>query len=728
MVYLYNDLWYYKAKFINGTKITYKYNIDKDSTKWESDFSTSSGNRETVLRDTDGDGVVVINDVWSIDSTENPAPSAPANIIAVPLNASVNMFWSKNSEIDFKNYKIYRSINNTNNFSVITNITSTNFTDTGLINNTNYYYRITAVDVSGYESDYSKTVSVIPQTNAAPITPMGLRGIGLNGKVSLMWNNNPESDIAGYVVYRALNKFALYSNISGLVAGTSYTDTAVINETPYYYKIRAVDTIAQTNNGFSDIVSVTPASNEIPLSPVNLKLIAASSGALTISWTPNEETNVVSYNVYYQREGSIIKGPFSTDNFTNYSINNLDNGYKYSIWVTAVNNNNFESAESEVITGYPVPAVSDLTVKPSGTESGAVKLVWTSPEKAGPLGNPRRFIIKYSDEPVKTFEDFQKAVTYSDILADVAGSYESVIVKNLGTDSPGFYFTVAVIYGDEIGMACSSSKYGVASMVVSPVLGGTFRKIGSTLKVVIPNSVLPENASAVVIKNYQDMKKEENSVVESVYRANKNVANYPSYKLIGSNTNNIFDIYVVDYNGDEVETHNRMSGKVTVYFPFNDSNHNLIVDETEGSDNIKVKTLKLFFVNEDISQWAIIQNSYVDTVNNYVIGKLTHFSAYSVFSKEPQTDLSKAIVYPNPIYKPSDTNPIIFTRLTENAKIKIYTISGNLVKDGLISNSVGECVWNCKNNDGEDVASGVYLYYIEDGVNEPAKGKLAIIR
>ncbi len=728
MVYLYNDLWYYKARFINGTKITYKYNLNKDSSEWESDFSTSSGNRELILNDIDGDNVIEINDVWSIDTINNPPPSAPTNIVAVPLNAQVQMFWTGNSELDFKNYKIYRSKNNTNNFTFVTNIYTTNFIDTGVENNTNYYYRITALDVAGYESGYSENISVTPMTNAPPIIPRGLKAIGFNHKVKLTWTPNPESDIAGYVLYRALSAYSTYSNISGLIVNTAYTDSTAGNGTNYFYKLQAVDTISQTNSGYSEIVSAEPSTNVKPEAPENLHLIFVKSGTLKIKWQANEETNISYYNVYYKKETGVVSSPVSTLNYSNYEITGLDNGYKYTVYVTAVNNKNLESDASDSISAYPVPSITDLTVKPSGTLSGAVKLTWTSPDKAGELGNPTRFIIKYSDSPITTFEDFQNANIFSDIQADIAGTEESIIVKNLGTDSPGYYFTVASVYGDEYGMSCSDSKYNVASMVVSPVLGGTFRKINSTLKVVIPNSVLPDNASALVIKNYQDMQKENDSLLNLISKANDDVKNYPSYKLINENTNNIFNIYAVDYNGDEIETKNRLTGKILLYLPFNDSNHNLLVDETEGNDNINIKTLKLFFVNEDTAQWALIQNSYVDTVDNYVIGKLSHFSGYSIFSKSPQTDLSKVAVYPNPIYKPSDSNPIIFTRLTAEAKIKIFTISGEIVKDGLKSDTTGECIWNCKNNEGADVASGVYFYYIEDGSSEPAKGKFAIIR
>lgn len=96
------------------------------------------------------------------------------------------------------------------------------------------------------------------------------------------------------------------------------------------------------------------------------------------------------------------------------------------------------------------------------------------------------------------------------------------------------------------------------------------------------------------------------------------------------------------------------------------------------------------------------------------------------------TDLTTLQVYPNP-WIPEDGNPdtgtlltgITFDNLTTDSTVRIFTISGQLVRQshgGDIS-----WVWDGKNESGQDVFSGVYLYIVTDG-NEKKTGKITIIR
>jgi flagellar hook assembly protein FlgD len=65
--------------------------------------------------------------------------------------------------------------------------------------------------------------------------------------------------------------------------------------------------------------------------------------------------------------------------------------------------------------------------------------------------------------------------------------------------------------------------------------------------------------------------------------------------------------------------------------------------------------------------------------------------------------------------------------LASASTIKIYTIMGELVAQ-LESDSQGNDVrWDVRNEDGDNVASGVYIYQIKNSYSEK-RGKLIIIR
>ena len=89
-------------------------------------------------------------------------------------------------------------------------------------------------------------------------------------------------------------------------------------------------------------------------------------------------------------------------------------------------------------------------------------------------------------------------------------------------------------------------------------------------------------------------------------------------------------------------------------------------------------------------------------------------------------DLSQVKAYPNP-YKGNSFSGIIFNFLTEGSKIKIYTLSGQLVKE-IDVGAEGRVFWDVKNEDGKEIASGIYIYVIVDEKGNKKSGKIAIIK
>jgi len=92
-----------------------------------------------------------------------------------------------------------------------------------------------------------------------PGAPTGLAAVASDGLVDLNWSANPEPDVTGYNVYRSLASGTGYSLLNGTpLAGTSYQDATVINDTTYFYVVTAFDSELLEGN-FSAEVSATPA-------------------------------------------------------------------------------------------------------------------------------------------------------------------------------------------------------------------------------------------------------------------------------------------------------------------------------------------------------------------------------------------------------------------------------------------------------------------------------------
>ena len=92
-----------------------------------------------------------------------------------------------------------------------------------------------------------------------------------------------------------------------------------------------------------------------------------------------------------------------------------------------------------------------------------------------------------------------------------------------------------------------------------------------------------------------------------------------------------------------------------------------------------------------------------------------------------KNDLSGAHCYPVPFKPSAGHTKITFTNLTKTVRIRIYTISGELVRTLNKADTSDSLDWNVRNAQGAAVDSGVYLYLIES-TSQPRKGKLMIIR
>ncbi len=96
------------------------------------------------------------------------------------------------------------------------------------------------------------------------------------------------------------------------------------------------------------------------------------------------------------------------------------------------------------------------------------------------------------------------------------------------------------------------------------------------------------------------------------------------------------------------------------------------------------------------------------------------------------TNEEKLLVYPVP-YKPGsggkyDGDGITFLGLDEGTNIKIFNVAGELVYEKEVPVNSNFYVWNTRNNYGNKIASGIYIYYITSNDGPKIKGKIAIER
>ena len=114
-------------------------------------------------------------------------------------------------------------------------------------------------------------------------------------------------------------------------------------------------------------------------------------------------------------------------------------------------------------------------------------------------------------------------------------------------------------------------------------------------------------------------------------------------------------------------------------------------------------------------------------IQNLRSSKGTPLSAKSVINlQKPADNLDKVTAFPNP-YRASTRQPLRIANLPETADVWIYSASGTLIREFRNAVAHGAIEWDLRNQQGREVAAGVYVYVVkwQDHIK---RGKLLIIK
>ena len=131
------------------------------------------------------------------------------------------------------------------------------------------------------------------------------------------------------------------------------------------------------------------------------------------------------------------------------------------------------------------------------------------------------------------------------------------------------------------------------------------------------------------------------------------------------------------------------------------------------SDALGLDEQKLILAryDNDRKTWVPLASS-VDRQNNTVTAKTNHFSIFQIVQAVPPGDLSLIKAFPNPLRPSQGHTSMTFSNLPADAKLRVYTLAGELVKD-LTASSSGISSWDGTNQSGQKTASGVYFVLVQ---------------
>lgn len=285
-------------------------------------------------------------------------PAVPTGVrIYYASDGEILVEWFSNVEADLKGYNVFRKTNKTE-YSLLAFTRNSYWFDDSLSYDEKYFYKISAVDIWGQESERSEEVSATPINRYNPKTPryISINARNWEGKISvyLDWELSNESDVVGYNIYRNLNSSftADSTNQIGFTNGIQFSDTNNIQlYKDYYYKIRAVDRGGLMSNE-SSLVNDQVYDMAEQIFPANDSLVNYFNNFLIKSVkTPADYRLIVQTNEYF--------GEFWSTNFSSSVINDTIKvqfnppylyPYVYYYWriITYSNNNSEPNSISPV--------------------------------------------------------------------------------------------------------------------------------------------------------------------------------------------------------------------------------------------------------------------------------------------------------------------------------------------------------------------------------------------
>ncbi|MFC1620260.1 immunoglobulin domain-containing protein [Candidatus Neomarinimicrobiota bacterium] len=136
-------------------------------------------------------GTSAYTSTWNFYVPDLTAPASPVDLIATPGDGEITLTWSANSEPDLAQYRIYRDMASPASTlidSVMGAPPGISYIDTNVSYPQVTYYRLTAMDGAGNESDFSNEIS------ATPLSPLHADSTGLvalyNSTDGANWTNH----------------------------------------------------------------------------------------------------------------------------------------------------------------------------------------------------------------------------------------------------------------------------------------------------------------------------------------------------------------------------------------------------------------------------------------------------------------------------------------------------------------------------------------------------------
>ncbi|MFH1228250.1 MAG: fibronectin type III domain-containing protein [Planctomycetota bacterium] len=185
------------------------------------------------------------NSAYSNEASDVIPLNEPTNLTATVVSSSqIDLAWTDNSGNE-SGFKIECKTGSIGTYSQIATVGAnvSAYSNTGLAENTTYYYRVRAYNGND-DSAYSNESSSITLLN----TPLSLNALVLSSTaIALTWVDNSNAE-DGFKIEQKTGSGGTYAQIITVTANTTaYTNTGLTINTIYYYRIRAYNSTGNSS-------------------------------------------------------------------------------------------------------------------------------------------------------------------------------------------------------------------------------------------------------------------------------------------------------------------------------------------------------------------------------------------------------------------------------------------------------------------------------------------------
>ncbi|MCX5782224.1 MAG: VCBS repeat-containing protein [Elusimicrobia bacterium] len=538
-------------------------------------------------------------------------------------------------------------------------LNTSSYTALGLTPSTTYAFRIKAKNTQSQETMYSPIVST--RTLVSGVESMGFSEVTYTSML-VRWNTGINPPTVSYLAEWTGSDYGIEASSSGwILNGSSWTATALTPDTTYHFRLWIKTSDDQTSLGPN---LGTQRTNTVKLFSISPNVTGNTSilANATLSGQGFSGCNEI-----FLINGStiIVPSTFTILNDSGISCTFDLIGQATGYWDVKVATGGAGSLNAVLTGGLRVKELAVLSISPDTcTDTGQINVTISG---FGFVQGSMARLTKVGEPDIigaNTIISAESIKCTFDLNEKLNGKWTLIVSTTIGSQT----FSEQIVEGFTIVMQKNKSV-----TFIGRTSGGTAFILPDTGKISIdfPPGCFERDVFITL----------STTAVPSTGQSNIN-----SIQIALNITN--------DYNLQPI-----LPITITMYY--------------RDSDilNIDPNTLLIGRYDEKWNRWLPLP-SIVYPDEHKVVTQVTHLSHFAIIYYLAAKDLGNVNVFPNP-YNPR-VNAYGFTieNLTNDAEVKIFTVSRELVADLAYTKKDGRVVWFGKNDGGRDVASGIYILYV----------------